>query len=172
MRNMEKTLSYKVNLSWESKVIYFNGHPLETKWLLRISALQDKKRWLLGNVRWEIRLSPHLSEFLRFAAMNLAAVQADEFCCLFKQWFAVSHLAFLGIVALSNRGSWDRSCPTVALPSMKPQRTASFLKDEGCGPHLLLILVGMGAPLHPAACGWLCETRVGEGAWGIVLGDC
>ena len=38
-RSMEKTLSYKENLSWESKVIYFNEHPLETKWLLRISAL-------------------------------------------------------------------------------------------------------------------------------------
>lgn len=120
-RSMEKTLSYKENLSWESKVIYFNGHPLETKWLLRISALQDKKCWLLGNVQWQIRLSPHLSEFFCFTAMNVAAVQTDEFCCcLFKQWFAVLHLAFLGIAALSNRGPHDRSCPAVALPGTRP----------------------------------------------------
>lgn len=37
--SMEKTLSYKENLSWGSKTIYFNGHPLETKWLLGIPAL-------------------------------------------------------------------------------------------------------------------------------------
>lgn len=81
---------------------------------------RTKKRWLLGNVRWQIRLSPYLSKFLCFTAVNLAAVQTDKFCCLFKQWFAVSHLAFLGTAVLSSTGSCDRSSLTVALLSMRP----------------------------------------------------
>lgn len=59
-------------------------------------------------------------------AVNLAAVQADEWCCcLFEQRFAVSHVAFLGTAASSCGGS----CPPIAVP--RPHRTASLLKDVG-----------------------------------------
>lgn len=67
-------------------------------------------------------------------AANLAAVQADEFCCcLSEQRFAVSHEAFLGTAAASDGGSCGGSCPAVAVP--RPQRTAALLKDVGfCSP--------------------------------------
>lgn len=101
--------------------------------------------------------------------MNLAAVQTDEFCRLFRQWFAVSHLAFLGTAALSSTGSCDRSSPAVAL---KHEAIVNHIAPDGCGmwPLFTFDLAGYWAqgdlPTVQLVGGF--EAWVDEVVWGIV----